>query len=129
MISKINNENGKSDNKDENYKDDDKETEKRNIPIPILRPKYTMYVDGIGSVHDVLIDSGSTCCLVRKDLLTDSIIKKKKRTKTTATLIDESIMNFEGSVDLCVTYLGQKVKMPFLVTSKESNSRMLLGAN
>ena len=121
-----------NDKKDGNYKDDDKEgTEKRNIPGSILRPKYTIKVDGIGLVNDVLIDSGRTVCLIREDVLKDSIglIDKIKKTTTFATLIDGSIMNFLGSVDLCVTYLDQKVEMPFLVSSKESNSRMILGAN
>jgi len=121
-----------NDKKDGNYKDDDKEgTGKRNIVGPILRPKYTIKVDGIGLVNDVLIDSGSTVCLIREDMLTDSIglTDKIKKTTTFATLIDGSIMNFLGSVDLCVTYLDQKVEMPFLVSSKESNSRMILGAN
>lgn len=147
MIRKFINENGKSgankkiklenilgsllnDKKDGNFKDDNKEkTEERNIPVPILRPKYTINVGGIGPVNDVLIDSGSTICLIREDVLTASRIKKIKPTTTIATLIDESKMNFLGSVDLFVTYLDQTVEMPFLVTSVKSNSRMILGAN
>jgi len=63
-------------------------------------------------VNNVVIDSGSQCCTIRKDRLPDSIISKMKPPNTTARLSDGSKIEFLGRVvNLCVTYLGRTVEM------------------
>ncbi len=79
-------------------------------------------VSGIGTV-DALIDSGSTGCLIGKDVLTDSIISKIKPLQTgddTGRLTDGSEMDLLGYVYLRVSYLDKTVELPFFVVEKSS---------
>ncbi len=84
-------------------------------------------VEGIGPVT-ALIDSGSNLCLIRRNVLTDSTIKRIKRQTGIAKLYDGSQMDIEGCVNLCVSYLGKTVKIEFGVVS-EYDVALTLGAN
>lgn len=87
----------------------------------------TMDVDGIGLVS-TLIDSGSNDCLIRRELLTDSIMEKIKPTKAKGTLYDGSGLDILGSIILPVQYLDKKFQIPFYVVAGLSDP-MILGTN
>ncbi len=88
---------------------------------------YTFEVGGIGSVNAV-IASGANACMIRRDVLTDSIISKIEPTITSIRLLDGSNMELLGCVNLFVSYLGKEVEMPFYVVP-ELLYPMSLGAN
>ena len=114
---------------------DDREPKKANQEELILQeanqnrksgPIITAEVSGIGLV-DAVVESGSTACLIARDLLKDSIKSKLKPiTYATATLSDGSKMDLLGRVNLIITYLGKTVELPFYVVS-EPLFLMILG--
>ncbi len=61
---------------------------------PSYNPLYTVNVVGIGTVNDVMIDSGSQCCVIRMDVLPKSISSQIKKTKATAKLSDQTTTKF-----------------------------------
>ncbi len=90
---------------------------------------YPCEVDEIGPV-DALIDTGATACIVRKDVLTSDSIKSKIEPLSDfkATLFDGiSKMDILGYVFLCVSYLGEKVEIPFFVVAEPCELPMILG--
>ena len=88
----------------------------------------TVNVCGIGPV-DALIDSGcESGCLIRRDLLTDSIMSKFEPKASMVTLFGGSKMRILGRINLEVCFLGKTVETPFLVAAELSNP-IILGAN
>ncbi len=89
---------------------------------------YSFKVDGIDGLLECLIDSGAEICLVRRDVLTDSIKSKiKPLTDNKARLPNGSRMDLLGYVYLCVTYLGKTVTLLFFVVAESFTLPMILG--
>lgn len=81
-------------------------------------PIITVEVSGIGHVG-ALVASGSAACIIKRELLTESIKSKiKPLANATATLSDGSKMDLLGRVNLIVTYLGKTAELPFYVVSE-----------
>lgn len=87
---------------------------------------HAVEVRGIGHVA-ALIDSGSNTCVIRRNVLTDSIISKIIRKTSTAILSDGSQMDIVGYVNLYVSYLGKSVKMKFCIVN-DFRVPLVLGA-
>ena len=95
------------------------------VPTPV--PIETVNVSGIGPV-DALIDSGCEGgCLIRRDLLTDSMMSKFEPMAATATLSNKSKLEISGCITLKVIFLGETVETTFFVAT-ELSSPMILGA-
>jgi len=94
---------------------------------------YRFDVDEIGQV-DALIDTGATACIVRINVLADSMKSKIIKPSTAAKVLKLfdgiSKMDILGYVFLRVSYLNNKnVKLPFLVVDESCNLPMILGNN
>jgi len=93
------------------------------FPIPI----ETVNVSGIGPV-DALIDSGCEGgCLIRRDILTDSMMSKFEPMAATATLSNKNKLEISGRINLEVNFLGKTVEISFWVVS-ELFQPIVLGA-
>jgi len=89
-------------------------------------------VDGIDEPVDALIDSGCDACVIKRDVLPDSIKSKiepwtsSSNLPSSATLSDGSPMKILGRVNLRVSCLGKTVELPFYVVA-ELDLPMTLG--
>jgi len=88
-------------------------------------PKIIAEVGDIGPIVS-LVDSGCNTCLVRRDVLIDSIKSKITPETGTATLYDGSKVESLGYIRLPVTYLGKTVELDFYVHAELSHP-MILG--
>ena len=93
---------------------------------------YSVKVDGIVEPVDALIDSGCNACLVRKEVLPDSIKfeiepwTSYSNYSSSVTLSYGSPMDVLGRVNLRVSCLGKTVELPFYVVT-ELDLPMTLG--
>jgi len=90
-------------------------------------PIETVNVNGIGPLG-ALIDSGGAGCLIRRDLLTDSMMSKFVPKASYIKLFDGSNMGILGRINLEVCFLGKTVEIPFWV-SAELSKPIILGTN